>query len=74
MKPFIAARVVQLPKAERLAIARNVLAEASATHLSTSLVSCTPNPFAQPQAFLKMRQAATERCAEATLVDASHAE
>lgn len=74
MKFSIAATVVQLPKAERLAIARNVLAEASATHQSTSPLSRTPNPFAQPQAFLKMRQAAMERSTEATLVEASHVE
>jgi hypothetical protein len=66
--------VAKLPVAQRLAIGRQVLAQASATHTSRASVRRVPNPFVDPQAFIAARQSATQGIAFTNSLGGSHVE
>lgn len=52
--------ITQLPVAQRLAIGRQVMAQASTTHKSCASGRHAPNPFVDPQAFLVARRNAAQ--------------
>lgn len=66
--------ITQLPVAQRLAIGRQVLAQASATHKSNVNGRRAPNPFADPQAFLVARRNAAQGMGVSKSLEAHHAE
>lgn len=66
--------VAKLPAAQRLAIGRQVLAQASATHKLVGGLQRAPNPFVDPQAFLAARRNAAQGNAFADSLEASHVE
>ncbi len=66
--------VAKLPAAQRLAIGRQVMAQASATHTSRASVRRAPNPFVDPQAFIAARRNAAQGIAFINSLEASHVE
>ena len=66
--------VAKLPAAQRLAIGRQVLAQASATHKLLEGRQRAPNPFVDPQAFMAARRNAAQGNAFANLLGAIHVE
>ncbi len=66
--------VAKLPAAQRLAIGRQVMAQASATHTSRASVRRVPNPFVDPQAFLVARRNAAQGISVSKSLEANHAE
>ena len=66
--------VAKLPAAQRLAIGRQVMAQASATHTSRVSVRRVPNPFVDPQAFIAARRNAAQGIAFTNSLEASHVE
>jgi hypothetical protein len=66
--------VAKLPAAQRLAIGRQVLAQASATHKLLQRRQRAPNPFVDPQAFMAARRNAAQGIAFTNSLEASHVE
>ncbi|MEN9996349.1 MAG: hypothetical protein RL462_1125 [Pseudomonadota bacterium] len=66
--------VAKLPVAQRLAIGRQVLAQASATHKLLGGTQRAPNPFVNPQAFMAARRNAAQGNAFVNSLGASHVE
>lgn len=66
--------ITQLPVAQRLAIGRQVLAQASTTHTSLASGRRAPNPFVDPQAFLVARRNAAQGKTTPTSLEANHVE
>lgn len=66
--------IAQLPAAQRLAIGRQVMAQASATHVSPGSTKRVPNPFVDRQAFLTARQDARSSRTPTKLMEVNHVE
>lgn len=66
--------ITQLPVAQRLAIGRQVMAQASTTHTSLASGRRAPNPFVDPQAFLLARRNAVQGISESKSLEANHVE
>lgn len=66
--------ITQLPMAQRLAIGRQVLAQASTTHTSRASRGRAPNPFVDPQAFLLARRNAAQGMGVSKSLEANHVE
>lgn len=66
--------ITQLPMAQRLAIGRQVMAQASATHTSWASGRRAPNPFVDPQAFLVARRNAAQGIGVSKSLEANHVE
>ena len=66
--------ITQLPMAQRLAIGRQVMAKASATHTSWANGRRAPNPFVDAQAFLVARRNAAQGIGVSKSLEADHVE
>ena len=66
--------VAKLPAAQRLAIGRQVMAQASATHKLLGGLQRVPNPFVGPQAFLVARRNAAQGISVSKSLEANHVE
>lgn len=66
--------ITQLPVAQRLAIGRQVLAQASSTHTSWASGRRALNPFVDPQAFMAARRNAAQGKGVSKSLEAHHVE
>lgn len=75
MKAILSPQAITLlPVAQRLAIGRQVMAKASATHTLRASGRPAPNPFVDPQAFLLTRRNAAQGMGVSKSLEANHVE